>query len=274
MSGASADSGPPRPPASAAAALARREGRVRLLVTVVLLGGFAAFLAATGPDNGWSWERVWRVQGERSWPVLFGKALLVTLAVSSGALVLSLVFGFAGGLLRLSPRPIPSQLGAIYVEVVRGTPLLVQLFIAVYCVGYSLGIDDHPVLVGTATLGLFAGAYVTEIVRGAVQSIDPGQTEAALSQGMTRWQALRHVLLPQALRRMLPPLTGEFVSLVKDSSLLSVIGVVEISKRAGEARAETYRTYEVYLPLALLYLLITFPLSRWARRLEARAAGP
>ena len=98
--------------------------------------------------------------------------------------------------------------------------------------------------------------------------------EAALSQGMTRGQALRHVLLPQALRRMLPPMTGEFVSLVKDSSLLSVIGVVEISKRAGEARAETYRTYEVYLPLALLYLLITFPLSRWARHLETRAAGP
>jgi polar amino acid transport system permease protein len=262
--------GPARPPSS----VSRSETRTRFLVTALLLGGFVLFLALTGPDNGWNWERVWRVQGEKSWPVLFGKALLVTLAVSAGALVLSLLFGFAGGLLRLSPRPIPSQLGAIYVEVVRGTPLLVQLFIAVYCVGYSLGIDDHPVLVGTATLGLFAGAYVTEIVRGAVQSIDPGQTEAALSQGMTRWQVLRHVLLPQAIRRMLPPLTGEFVSLVKDSSLLSVIGVVEISKRAGEARVETYRTYEVYLPLALLYLLITFPLSRWARRLELRSAGP
>jgi polar amino acid transport system permease protein len=247
--------------------------RTRLVVTLVLLGGFVAFLAATGPDNGWNWERVWSVRDGKGWPLLFGRALLVTLGVSAGALLLSLVFGFAGGLMRLSPRPVPSQLGAIYVEVVRGTPLLVQLFIAVYCVGYSLGIDDHPVLVGTATLGLFAGAYVTEIVRGAIQSIDPGQTEAALSQGMSRWQLLRRVLLPQAVRRMLPPLTGEFVSLVKDSSLLSVIGVVEISKRAGEARAETYRTYEIYLPLALFYLLITFPLSRWARRLELRASA-
>ncbi len=261
------DAGPVRRSKAAPAG----DARTRFLVTVVLLGGFVTFLALTGPDNGWNWARVWSVRDGRGWPILFGRALLVTLGVSVGALLLSLFFGFVGGMMRLSSRAVPSQIGAIYVEVVRGTPLLVQLFIAVYCVGYSLGIDDHPVLVGTATLGLFAGAYVTEIVRGAVQSIDSGQTEAALSQGMSRWQLMRRVLLPQAVRRMLPPLTGEFVSLVKDSSLLSVIGVVEISKRAGEARAETYRTYEIYLPLAIFYLLITFPLSRWARHLELRS---
>jgi polar amino acid transport system permease protein len=260
---------PVRPPApEEGAALG-----TRVLVTVVLVGAFVAFLAATGPDNGWAWERVWRVQDGKGWPFLFAKALGLTAAISLGALALSLVFGFAGGLLRLSRHPVPSQLGAIYVEVVRGTPLLVQLFIAVYCVGYSLGIDDHPVLVGTVTLGFFAGAYVTEILRGAVESIDRGQREAALSQGMSRWQALRHVLLPQAVRRMLAPLAGELVSLVKDSSLLSVIGVLEISKRAGEARAETYRTYEVYLPLAVLYLLLTCPLSLWVRRWERRSAA-
>jgi polar amino acid transport system permease protein len=104
--------------------------------------------------------------------------------------------------------------------------------------------------------------------------VDPGQTEAALSQGMTRWQALRLVLLPQAFRRMLPPLTGEFVSLVKDSSLLSVVGVVEITKASRDFAAETYRTYEIFLPLAVTYLAITFPLSRLARRLELRSAGP
>lgn len=250
-----------------------RDSRVRVAVTVVLLGAFGAFLAVTGPDNGWDWARVWRTTPNGGWPLLFAKALGVTLAVSTGALVLALGFGFAGALLRLSPRPVPSQLGAIYVEVVRGTPLLVQLFIAVYCVGYSLSLDD-PLLVGTVTLGLFAGAYVTEIVRSAIQSVDPGQTEAALSQGMSPRQTLFRVLIPQALRRMLPPLTGEFVSLVKDSSLLSVIGVVEISKRAKEAGAETHRTYEIFLPLALLYLAITFPLSRWARRLELRSGGP
>src|SRR5205814_5360986 len=115
-----------------------------------------------------------------------------------------------------------------------------------------------PLLVGRAPLGVFAGAYVTGIVRSAIESVDPGQMEAALSQGMSRGQALRHVILPQVLRRMLPPLTGEFVSLVKDSSLLSVVGVLEISKRAREAQTDTYRTFEVFLPLALMYLVITF----------------
>jgi polar amino acid transport system permease protein len=148
----------------------------------------------------------------------------------------------------------------------------VQIFLAVYCVGYALGIDDATV-VGVLTLGGFAGAYVTEIVRGAVESIDPGQAEAALSQGMSRGQAMRHVLLPQALRRMVPPMTGEFVSLVKDSSLLSVIGVLEVTKRANEAQSVTLRTFEIYLPLALMYLAITFPLSRLARRLERRLSA-
>jgi polar amino acid transport system permease protein len=243
----------------------------RVGVTVAVLGGIATFLALRGPDNGWDWNRIWGDPAERSY-VLGG--LLLTFEVSLGALALSLVFGFAGGLARMSRRPWLQQLATLYVEIVRGTPLIVQLFLAVYCFGYALGIRESAPLVGTVTLGLFAGAYVTEIVRAAVQSVDPGQTEAALSQGMTRGQALRHVLLPQALRRMLPPMTGEFVSLVKDSSLLSAIGVLELTKRAREAQADTHRTFEVLIPLALLYLAITFPLSRLARRLEAKSAAP
>jgi polar amino acid transport system permease protein len=251
----------------------RRETSQRALVTVAVLGGLFLFLALTGPDNGWEWARVWGDSAHDGWRWVFLHALGTTLLVSVGGLFLSLVFGFAGGLARLSRRVWLNQLGAIYVEVVRGTPLLVQLFIAVYCVGYSVGVEDR-VLVGTMTLGVFAGAYVTEIVRAAVESVDAGQWEAALSQGMTRRQALRRVVLPQALRRMLPPMTGEFVSLVKDSSLLSIVGVLELSKRAREAQVDTYRTFEVYLPLALLYLAITFPLSRLAQRLERRFAVP
>jgi polar amino acid transport system permease protein len=250
-----------------------RERWVRSGVTIAVLGGLVLFLALTGPRNGWEWSRVWGDGRREGWRPLFLKALATTLQASAIALLVALVVGFAAGLARLSPRVWLSQLAAIYVELVRGTPLLVQLFVAVYCVGYSLGLDD-PLVVGTLTLGVFAGAYVTEIVRSAIQSIDPGQTEAALSQGMTRGQALRHVILPQALRRMLPPMAGEFISLVKDSSLLSVVGVLELSKRAKEAQADTYRTYEVYLPIAILYLAITFPLSRWVRRLELRSAAP
>jgi polar amino acid transport system permease protein len=230
-------------------------------------------LALTGPQNGWQWHRVWGDADRPGYRNLFLEGLGTTLLVSLGALCVALVLGFAGGLARLSRRAWLSQLGAVYVEVVRGTPLLVQIFIAVYCVGYALGIAGETTLIGVLTLGTFAGAYVTEIVRGAVESIDPGQTEAALSQGMTRGQVLRHVLLPQAFRRMLPPMTGEFVSLVKDSSLLSVIGVLELTKRANEANSVVLRPFEIYFPLALLYLAITFPLSRLARRLELRRAS-
>ncbi len=247
----------------------RSDLAVRVGVTVAVLSGIVLFLAATGPQNGWEWYRVWGDSARSGYRWLFLRSLGTTLWVSVSALGIALVLGFAGGLARLSPRAWLSQLATLYVEIVRGTPLLVQIFLAVYCVGYALDIDD-PSVVGILTLGTFAGAYVTEIVRSAVESIDPGQTEAALSQGMTRGQVLRHVLLPQAMRRMLPPMTGEFVSLVKDSSLLSVIGVLEITKRANEAQSVTLRTFEIYLPVALLYLAITFPLSRLARRLERR----
>lgn len=250
-----------------------RDRAVRWAVTLAVLGAVGGFLLATGPTDGWRWSRVWGDGDRVGWRDAFLAGLWVTLRASAGALVVAVVVGFAAGMARLSPRAWLSQLATVYVELVRGTPLLVQLFVGMYCVGYSLGIDDR-LLVGTVTLGVFAGAYVTEVVRAAVQSVDAAQTEAALSQGMTRRQAMRHVVLPQALRRMLPPLAGEFVSLVKDSSLLSAIGVLELSKRAMEAQADTYRTYEVYLPLAALYLAITFPLSRWVRRLELRSAAP
>ena len=250
-----------------------RDRAVRWAVTLAVLGGVAAFLLSTGPTDGWRWSRVWGDGDRVGWRDAFLAGLWVTLRASAGALVVAVVVGFAAGMARLSPRAWLSQLATVYVELVRGTPLLVQLFVAMYCVGYSMGIDDR-LLVGTVTLGVFAGAYVTEVVRAAVQSVDVAQTEAALSQGMTRRQTMRHVVLPQALRRMLPSLAGEFVSLVKDSSLLSAIGVLELSKRAMEAQADTYRTYEVYLPLAALYLAITFPLSRWVRRLELRSAAP
>jgi polar amino acid transport system permease protein len=198
--------------------------------------------------------------------------------------VLGLALGFLGALARMSSRPAISQVGTLYVEIVRGTPLLVQLLAAYFCVAPAVAAGvraaglpeawaraaEGRTLVGVVTLGVFAGAYVTEIVRAAIQSIDRGQTEAALSQGLTRGQTLRFVLLPQALRRMVPPLAGELVSLVKDSSLLYVIAVSEVTKRSYEVYAATNKTFEVFLPLALLYLAITLPLSRLARALELR----
>jgi polar amino acid transport system permease protein len=245
--------------------------------------GAAVVLLLASVSVRWEWGRIWGRGGSGGY-ILGG--LWVTAWISLLSLVLGLALGFLGGLARLSRRPSIHQLGSVYVEIVRGTPLLVQVIVAYYCVAPALsaalgrlgaarglveGVQD-PVVVGVLALGVFTGAYVAEIVRAAVESVDPGQTEAALSQGMTRWQVLRHVLLPQAARRMIPPLTGQLVSLVKDSSLLSVIAVGEVLKRSSEVASSTYRSFEVYLPLALLYLAITFPLSRLARRLEVRMA--
>jgi polar amino acid transport system permease protein len=121
------------------------------------------------------------------------------------------------------------------------------------------------------TLALFAGAYITEIVRGGIESVGRSQWDAARSVGFTRVQTYRLVVFPQAWRHMLPPLAGQFVSLIKDSSLLSVIGISEFTLNAQQVNALSYSTLECYLPLAAGYLLLTLPLSLWARDLERRA---
>jgi polar amino acid transport system permease protein len=260
---------------------ARREFLVRSGVTLAMFAGFVGVVSLA--VYRWEWSRIWGPGGP--WPLLL-RGLATTAWISAVALVLGLGFGILGGLARLSRRPAVHQAGTVYVEVFRGTPFIVQLMVAYFCIAPALagglerigapaGLVDFvqsAVPVGVVALGVFAGAYVTEIFRSAVQSIDPGQTEAALSQGMSRGQVLRWILLPQALRRMVPPVTGELVSLVKDSSLLSIIGVMELRKSADVIYTSTYKTFEAFLPLALLYLAITFPLSRLARRLELRLA--
>jgi polar amino acid transport system permease protein len=256
---------------------ARQELLVRAGVTGLLLGAVVLFFVVA-PRYRWEWHRIWGYRG-----VLL-EGLWTTAWMATAALVLGLVLGLLGGVLRLSSRPALNQVGVLYVEIVRGTPLLVQMLVAYFCIAPAVGgaleamgapmgvlsfVTDRRA-VGVAALGVFAGAYVTEIVRAAIQSVDRGQTEAAISQGMSRAQVMRHVLLPQALRRMVPPLAGELVNLVKDSSLLYVIAVSEVSKRAYEVYAATNKTFEPFLALAVLYLALTFPLSRLARWLELR----
>lgn len=261
---------------------ARRDVAIRVAVTIVVLAVLAVVLFVL-PRYRWEWHKVWT--GDR--PALFLLALWTTLWISMLSLLLSLLLGVAGGLGRLSDRPALNQVAAMYVEIVRGTPLLVQVLLAYYCVApilgnileslgapaFLVGLTRESYLIGVITLGLFSGAYVTEIVRAAVQSVDPGQTEAALAQGMTRWQVYRYVVFPQAIKRMIPPMTGQFVNIIKDSSLLLLMpGIIELSKRASLTRSSTYKDYEVLIPLALLYFALCFPLSRLARRLELRLA--
>ena len=258
----------------------RRASRVG--ITLAVIAAVTAFVHLV-PRYDFDYAGVW---GESDNWKLIGLGVWTTIKISVFGLLLSVILGIVGALGRLSRNVVWNQLAAIYVEAIRGTPLLVQILIANFCfrpaarnaleaAGVSQSTTDflvNPTLVGIVTLGVFGGAYVTEIVRGALESIHKGQTEAALAQGMRRDQVFRLVLFPQAFRRMVPALTGQLINLVKDSSLLSVISVVELTQAGQDINSKTYATFEVFFPVALLYLAINFPLSRLARRLEVKLA--
>jgi polar amino acid transport system permease protein len=201
-------------------------------------------------------------------PLVWG--LLTTLWISLAAGALALVIGLLTGLCRLSSNPTLRDLSTVYVELVRGTPLLVQIFIFYFFIGTVLNLSRE--FAGVAALALFTGAYVAEIVRAGVQSVVKGQAEAARSLGLTGMQAMRYVVLPQAFKRVLPALAGQFISLVKDTSLVSVIAITELTKSGREAITTSFSTFEIWFCVAALYLLINLPLSQIARRLERRLA--
>jgi polar amino acid transport system permease protein len=225
-------------------------------------------LLLTSADYRWRWVDVW-TSGNTEW-ILGG--LVWTLLVSAGSMVVGLLLGVAAGLGRMSSRLVLRFYATIYVEVIRGTPLLVQILIVFYCLSTVIRVEEQLVL-GIIALGFFSGAYVAEIFRAGVEAVPRGQMEAARSLGMSHRQAMIHVVGPQALRNALPPLAGQFISLVKDSSLLMLVGVPELSKRADELAAMKYSPFEVYLPLAGLYLLLTLPLSRFTQWLEKKMGG-
>ena len=244
-----------------------RERLLRVVITVGVVALLVVVLSAI--PYTYNWRNVWNAGTTE----LMARGLLWTLLVSAGATLLGLLIGIAAGLGRLSHRVLPNQLATIYVEIVRGTPLLVQIFIAWYCFARLVDFADRTT-VGVLTLGFFAGAYVAEIIRAGVEAVPRGQMEAARSIGMTHRQAMVQVIGPQALKNALPPLAGQFISLIKDSSLLMVIGVGEMTKRADEISAATFSAFEAYLPLAVLYLVLTFTLSRFTQWLERRLGGP
>lgn len=199
-------------------------------------------------------------------PLLWGLWTTLWISVVSGAF--GLAIGLFTGLCRLSSNPTLRDLSTVYVELVRGTPLLVQIFIFYFFIGTVLNLSRE--FAGVAALALFTGAYVGEIVRAGVQSIARGQNEAARSLGLTGGQSMRHVILPQAFKRVLPPLAGQFISLVKDTSLVSVIAITELTKSGREAITTSFSTFEIWFCVAALYLVINLPLSQIASRLERR----
>jgi len=192
-----------------------------------------------------------------------------TVWISLAALVGSTLL--AGGLTvaKLSEVKPASWLANLYIELVRGTPLLVQLLIGAYMLAPKLGIGNRAV-VGVIMLSVFAAAYLAEIFRGGIESIAKSQWDSARSIGLTERQTYRWVVIPQAIRRVLPATAGQFANLIKDSSLLYAISVTEFTAQARSANAQTYSDFAAYLPLAVGYLALTLPISLWSRRLEKR----
>ena len=215
----------------------------------------------------------------RKWkPGILMQGLWITLEVSIIATFFGIILGLVTGLARISSNPAFKWLSITYIELIRGSPLLVQIFIWYFVLGTLVnamlakyGISQVPSLwFGIASLAAFEGAYVAEIVRSGIQSINKGQTEASRSLGMTYGQSMRHVILPQALRRIIPPLAGQFISLIKDSSLLGIIAIRELTKATREVVTSSLQPFELWFVCAILYLVLTFSLSMLLQYLEKR----
>ena len=206
------------------------------------------------------------------------EGLLVTLKVSAIAIVFGIALGLFTGLARISQNPALRLSAITYIELIRGTPLLVQMFIWYFVLGTLVNnlLDKYaipqipPLWFGVASLAIFAGAYVAEIVRAGIQSVHKGQMEAARSLGMSKYHAMKQIILPQAFRRILPPLAGQFISMIKDSSLLGVIAIRELTKATREAVSTSLQPFEFWFLCALLYLVLTFAFSMFVQYLEKR----
>lgn len=226
-------------------------------------------LTVGAPVKRWRWDIV--LDNREA----FVRAAWTVLWVSAVAIALGLPLGVLVGLARLSRVAPVRWLATAYVEVLRGTPLLVQIFIvwlALPAVHPALRFD--PITAGIIALVVNTSAYQGEIVRAGVQSIPSGQLEAALGLGLSRWQAMRHVVLPQALRLVIPPLTNEYVILVKDTSLLSTIGVLELMLTARLLGSRYFSVAEPLFAVAIVYFVLTFALSQLAQLAERRLAIP
>ena len=199
------------------------------------------------------------------------EGLIVTLKLSIISLFFAIVIGLVAALMRISVNPFSKNLALLYIELIRGTPLLVQIFIVYFFIGTVFDLERFTA--GIIALSVFSGAYVAEIIRSGIQSISVGQMEAARSLGMNYPQAMAYVVLPQAFKRTLPPMAGQLINLIKDSSLVSVISITDLTKAGREAVSGSFATFEVWFAVAALYLILTSSLSWGVQRIEKRLAS-
>ena len=201
-------------------------------------------------------------------PVLVQGAIL-TIQLTCIAVGMGILIGTFVGIGRVSKNKLLFSLSTIYVNFIRGTPMLVQLYLVYFGLPAYFG-TIPPRMAAIITLSVNSGAYVAEIVRAGIQSIDRGQLEAARSLGMTYPQAMRYVLIPQTFKRIIPPLGNEFIALLKDSSIVSVIALEELVRKGSMIAGRTFRAFEIWTAVALLFLFMTLPITQLVNYAERR----
>ena len=196
----------------------------------------------------------------------------VTIKITAMSVAVGVIIGLFVGIARICRVKPLEWLAAVYVDFFRGTPLLVQIFLVYFALPVLTGQRIDPYIAAIGACGINSGAYVAEIFRAGIQSIDEGQMEAGRSLGMTWGQTMRYIIVPQAFKRVIPPLGNEFIALLKDSSLVSVIGFEELTRRGQLIIAKTYGSLEIWISVAIVYLVMTLTISRFVAYLEKRFA--
>lgn len=277
-----------------------------VLISLLAAGAIGIFSrAGAGVGYHWNWRAMpgylfrYDPQAGRYVPALIMQGFLTTLRLSFWGMIPATLLGLAMALFQTSPRLFRRMIGRTYVELVRNLPPLVLVFIFYFFISdrimAALGLDrwvrglppgmqgflsvvyappDQFSLFTTAliALALYEGAYITEIIRAGIQSVGKGQREAARALGLSRRDEMRHIIFPQALPRILPPLAGQLVSTIKDSAIVSVISIQELTFQGMEVMSATYLTFEIWITVAALYFVLTFSLSRMIGRIELSLA--
>jgi glutamine transport system permease protein len=194
-------------------------------------------------------------------PILL-EGVKLTIWITLFGLLIGFSLGAVAGLAKASRKNYAKRIAGAYIESIRGTPLMVQVLFLYFGLPLATGMRIPPLVAGIIAIGLNSGAYIAEIVRGAIQSIDKGQTEAGRSIGLSRFQTMLFVIWPQAFKRMIPPLGNQFIISLKDTSLLVVIGVGELTRQGQEIIATNFRAFEVWLTVAIIYLVLTMTIAK------------
>jgi polar amino acid transport system permease protein len=232
---------------------------------VLLVGSILWFFSHSTAQLGYNWQwyqvpqYIFKLSEDGFQLGPLGEGLMVTFRISAISLVLSFLIGLVTALFRLSQSFVAKAIAQIYLELTRNTPLLIQLFFIYFVLGPVLGLNRF--LSAVLALSLFEGAYASEIFRAGIVSIKRGQWEAAYSLGLSTFDTYKDIVLPQAIRRILPPLTSQAISLIKDSALVSTIAIYDLTMQAQAVIAETFLTFELWFTVAGMYLVVTVTLS-------------